>query len=154
MLRRFTKNPLIPVDPTIMSRSSTSVTFRSLGIRGTIQMLQLSLAGATIIGGLRMPRTISPVKRLHGEQRGNAVKRFCWLSKVAAFLLLNILCWTKSLKPASVNSASLNFGSVQAGNATAQSLVLSNSSKSDLTVSQAIVAGRGAVCKVHPCHSR
>ncbi len=72
------------------------------------------------------------------------MKRFCWLSKVAVLLLLNILCWTKvAQSQLSVNSASLNFGSVQAGTATAQSLILSNSSKSDLTVSQAIVAGQG-----------
>jgi hypothetical protein len=72
------------------------------------------------------------------------VKRFCWLSKVAVLLLLNILCWTKvAHSQLSVNSASLNFGSVQTGSSTSQALILSNSGKSSLTVSQAIVAGQG-----------
>jgi len=72
------------------------------------------------------------------------VKRFCWLSKVTVLLLLNILCWTKvAHSQLSVNSASLNFGSVQTGSSTSQALILSNSGKSSLTVSQAIVAGQG-----------
>jgi hypothetical protein len=72
------------------------------------------------------------------------VKRFCWLSKVAVLLLLNILCWTKvAHSQLSVNSASLNFGSVQTGYSSSQALILSNSGKSSLTVSQAIVAGQG-----------
>jgi hypothetical protein len=72
------------------------------------------------------------------------VKRFCSSSKVAVFLLLNVLCWMNVAHgQLAVNPASVSFGSVQAGTATAQSLVLSNSSKSDLTVSQAIVAGQG-----------
>jgi hypothetical protein len=72
------------------------------------------------------------------------VNRFCWSSKVAVFLLLNVLCWMNVAHgQLAVNPASVNFGSVQAGTVTAQSLILSNSSKSDLTVSQAIVAGQG-----------
>ena len=71
------------------------------------------------------------------------MKRFCWLSKVAVLLLLNILCWTKvAHSQLTVNPASLNFGSVQAGSSTSQALILSNSGKSDLTVSQATVAGQ------------
>ena len=71
------------------------------------------------------------------------MKRFCWSSKVAV-LLLNALCWTKVAQgQLTVNPASVNFGSVQTGTATSQALILSNSSKSDLTVSQAIVAGLG-----------
>jgi hypothetical protein len=72
------------------------------------------------------------------------VKRFCWLSKVAVLLLLNILCWTKvAHSQLTVNPTSLNFGSVQTGSSTSQALILSNSGKSSLTVSQATVAGQG-----------
>jgi hypothetical protein len=72
------------------------------------------------------------------------VKRFCWLSKVAVILLLNILCWTNVAHgQLTVNPASLNFGSVQTGASTSQALILSNSGKSSLTVSQAIVTGQG-----------
>ena len=72
------------------------------------------------------------------------MKRFCWSSKVAVLLLLNILCWTNIAHgQLTVNPVSVNFGNVQAGASTSQALVLSNSSKSDLTVSQAIVAGLG-----------
>jgi len=72
------------------------------------------------------------------------VKRFCWLSKVAVLLLLNILCWTKvAHSQLTINPASLNFGSVQTGSSTSQALILSNSGNSSLTVSQAIVAGQG-----------
>jgi len=68
------------------------------------------------------------------------VKRFCWSSKV---LLLSILCWTDSAHgQLIVNPASVNFGNVQAGASTSQAMILSNSSKSDLTVSQATVAGQ------------
>jgi Abnormal spindle-like microcephaly-assoc'd, ASPM-SPD-2-Hydin len=72
------------------------------------------------------------------------VKRFCWLSKVAVLLLLNILCWTNvAHSQLTVNPANVNFGSVQTGASTSQALILSNSGKSSLTVSQAIVAGQG-----------
>jgi len=72
------------------------------------------------------------------------VKRFCWLSKVAVILLLTILCWTNVAHgQLTVNPASLNFGSVQTGASTSQALILSNSGKSSLTVSQAIVTGQG-----------
>jgi len=71
------------------------------------------------------------------------VKRFCWLSKVAVLLLLNILCWTKvAHSQLTVNPASLDFGSVQTGSSTSRALILTNSGKSSLTVSQAIVAGQ------------
>jgi hypothetical protein len=69
------------------------------------------------------------------------VKRFSWSSKV---VLLGILCWTNSVHgQLNVNPASVNFGNVQAGASTSQALILSNSSNSDLTVSQATVAGPG-----------
>ena len=72
------------------------------------------------------------------------MKRFCWLSKVAVLLLLNILCWTKvAHSQLTVSPASLNFGSMQTGASTSQALILSNSGKSSLTVSQAIVTGQG-----------
>ena len=72
------------------------------------------------------------------------MKRFCWLSKVAVLLLLNILCWTKvAHSQLTVNPASLDFGSVQTGSSTSRALILTNSGKSSLTVSQAIVAGQG-----------
>jgi hypothetical protein len=72
------------------------------------------------------------------------VKRFCWLSKVVVLLLLNILCWTNvAHSQLTVNPANLNFGSVQTGASTSQALILSNSGKSSLTLSQAIVAGQG-----------
>jgi Abnormal spindle-like microcephaly-assoc'd, ASPM-SPD-2-Hydin len=72
------------------------------------------------------------------------VKRFCWSSKVAVLLLLNILCWTNIAHgQLTLNPASVNFGNVQTGASTSQALVLSNSGKSDLTVSQAIVSGPG-----------
>lgn len=72
------------------------------------------------------------------------MKRFCWSSEVGVVLLLSILCWTNSAHgQLIVNPASVNFGSVQAGASTSQTLILSNSSKSDLTVSQATVAGQG-----------
>jgi Abnormal spindle-like microcephaly-assoc'd, ASPM-SPD-2-Hydin len=106
-------------------------------------MLQLSLAGATRIGGLRMLRTISPVKRLHGTTRqrcetfllvvetsGTSSPEYSLLAKVAHSQL-------------TVSPTSLNFGSMQAGSSTSQALILSNSGKSCLTVSQAIVTGQG-----------
>jgi hypothetical protein len=72
------------------------------------------------------------------------VKRFCWLSRVAVLLLLNILCWTNvAYSQLTVNPGNLNFGSVQTGSSTSQALILSNSGKSSLTVSQAIVSGQG-----------
>jgi len=72
------------------------------------------------------------------------VRRFRWSSKIAIFLLLNILCWTSIAHgQLTVNPASINFGNVQAGASSSQALILSNSSKSGLTVSQAIVAGQG-----------
>ncbi len=72
------------------------------------------------------------------------MKRFCWSSKVAVLLLLNILCWTNIAHgQLTLNPASVNFGNVQTGASTSQALVLSNSGKSDLTVSQAIVSGPG-----------
>ena len=72
------------------------------------------------------------------------MKRFCWSSKVAVLLLLNILCWTNIAHgQLTLNPASVNFGNVQTGASTSQALVLSNSGKSDLTVSQAIVSGLG-----------
>lgn len=72
------------------------------------------------------------------------MKRSFWSAKVAVFLLLNILCWPKvALGQLIVNPASVNFGTVQAGTATSQSVILGNSGKSGLTVSQAIVVGPG-----------
>jgi len=73
------------------------------------------------------------------------VKRFFWSSKVAAFpLLLKVLCWMNvAYGQLAVSPASVNFGTVPANTATAHSLVLSNSGKSNLTISQAIVAGPG-----------
>ena len=72
------------------------------------------------------------------------MKRFCWSSKVAVLLLLNILCWTnRAHGQLTVNPASVNFGNVQAGGSISQALILSNPSKSDLTLSQSIVAGQG-----------
>ena len=71
------------------------------------------------------------------------MNRFCW-SKVAVLLLLNILCWTNIASgQLAVNPASVNFGNVPTGTSASQALILSNSSKSDLTVSQAIVSGPG-----------
>ncbi len=72
------------------------------------------------------------------------MKRFCWSSKLAVLLLLNILCWTNVAHgQLTVNPPTVKFGNVQAGASTSQTLILSNSSRSDLTVSQAIVAGQG-----------
>jgi Abnormal spindle-like microcephaly-assoc'd, ASPM-SPD-2-Hydin/Cep192 domain 4 len=71
------------------------------------------------------------------------VNRFCW-SKVAVLLLLNILCWTSIARgQLTVNPASVNFGNVPTGASASQAVILSNSSKSDLTVSQAMVSGPG-----------
>jgi len=72
------------------------------------------------------------------------VKRFYWSSRVAVLLLLDIVCWTNIAHgQLTLNPASVNFGNVQTGASTSQALVLSNSSKSDLTVSQAIMTGQG-----------
>jgi hypothetical protein len=71
------------------------------------------------------------------------VNRFCW-SKVAVLLLLNILCWTNIASgQLAVNPASVNFGNVPTGTSASQALILSNPSKSDMTVSQAMVSGPG-----------
>ena len=71
------------------------------------------------------------------------MNRFCW-SKVAVLLLLNILCGTNIARgQLTVNPASVNFGNVLTGTSPSQALILSNSSKSDLTVSQAMVSGPG-----------
>ena len=71
------------------------------------------------------------------------MNRFCW-SKVAVLLLLNILCWTNIASgQLAVNPASVNFGNVPTGTSASQALILSNPSKSDMTVSQAMVSGSG-----------
>ena len=89
-----------------------------------------------------MQRTISPVKCLHGN-RGNAVKPFYLSSKLAGFLLLNILlCANIARGQLTVNPSSINFGSVPAGTSSSQTLMLGNSGKSDLTVSQVSLIGQ------------
>jgi hypothetical protein len=72
------------------------------------------------------------------------VRRFCSSSRIAGFLLLNILlCANVARAQLTVSSSSINFGSVQTGAFSTQSLILGNSSKSDLTVSQGAVTGTG-----------
>jgi Abnormal spindle-like microcephaly-assoc'd, ASPM-SPD-2-Hydin/Cep192 domain 4 len=71
------------------------------------------------------------------------VNRFCW-SKVAVLLLLNVLSWTSIARgQLSVSPASVNFGNVPTGTSASKALALSNSGKSDLTVSLAMMSGPG-----------
>lgn len=72
------------------------------------------------------------------------MKRSCLSLKVAGFLLLNILlCADIASGQLTVNPSSANFGTVQVGTNSTQGLALGNSGKSDLTVSQGAVTGKG-----------
>jgi hypothetical protein len=77
-------------------------------------------------------------------QRGDAVKRFYLSSKVAGFLLLNLLLWANVARgQLSINPSTVNFGSVKTGSVSSQAVVLSNSGKSTLTVSLGALTGQG-----------
>jgi hypothetical protein len=70
------------------------------------------------------------------------VKRFYSLSQITGFLALTLLlCASPARAQLTVNSSSMNFGSVQVGALSTQALILTNSGKSDLTVSQGAITG-------------
>ena len=72
------------------------------------------------------------------------MKRFYSLSQISGFLALSLLlCAATARAQLTVNSSSMNFGSVQVGALSTQPLILTNSGKSDLTVSQGAINGVG-----------